>query len=319
MGSNFRSGNNTSAKGIIFVPYAQADNLSSGVNIKHYLKRVDTYLKNCCVALTSAKQQNPHCDVAIVTNMVIPKYYRDILSSNEILILEEDFDEFSFDYDIKWALAFYKLAALSKLVSKYDYEYYCYLDSDVYVSAAFETIWAECDDHIMMYDINHGLTTYDYNAIVSEWEAFLGEKKLLTHYGGEFFAANRGNAKLFVDVCQSIAEKMRQTQFATTKGDEFIISLAAQELKDKVKNAGAYIYRFWTGQFYLVSTSYKYNPVTILHLPSEKERGILKIFNNYTRKGKVPPQKAVWKLCHLQRQSIKHKVKNWLEDHSARD
>ena len=40
---------------------------------------------------------------------------------------------------------------------------------------------------------------------------------------------------------------MLQKNFITTKGDEFILSLAANEMRESIKNAGAYIYRFWTG------------------------------------------------------------------------
>ena len=265
------------------------------------------------MALISAKTYNPNCDVALVTNIEIPENYKKILFANKILIFQEDFDEFRFDYDIKWALAFYKLCALSKIVKKYEYKYYCYLDSDVYISNSFENVWLECDQHIMMYDINHGLGTPNYKTFVLEGEAFLSEKVLLTQYGGEFFAANRENAKLFVDACTNVFNEMNARQFVTTKGDEFIISLAANELKDKVKNAGAYIYRFWTGGFYLVSTCYKYNPVTILHLPAEKENGMLKIFNKYISKSKIPTNNVVWRICHLQHQSFILKCKLFIK------
>ena len=50
-----------------------------------------------------------------------------------------------------------------------------------------------------------------------------------------------------------------------TKGDEFILNLTVNEMKEIIKNAGAYICRFWTGlDFWLVSTCYEYNKVLIL-------------------------------------------------------
>ncbi len=299
--------------GVILIPYAHLENFNSGVNIKDKAKKIEIYLKNCCVALISAKTYNPDCDVALVTNIEIPENYKKILFANKILIFQEDFDEFRFDYDIKWALAFYKLCALSKIVKKYDYKYYSYLDSDVYISNSFETIWTECDEHIMLYDINHGLGTPDYKTFTLECEAFLSEKRLLTQYGGEFFAANKDNAKLFIDTCTNIFNEIVNRRFITTKGDEFIISLAAKDLKSKVKNARAYIYRFWTGDFYLVSTCYQYNPVTILHLPAEKEKGMLKIFDKYISQSKIPSKKVVWRVCHLQRQSLILKCKLFIK------
>ena len=74
---------------------------------------------------------------------------------------------------------------------------------------------------------------------------------------------------------------------------------------DKLCNAGAYIYRFWTGSFRLISTCYKYNPVTILHVPAEKEYGMLKLYNKYISKGKIPTKKNVYRLLHLNRRSLR--------------
>lgn len=65
---------------------------------------------------------------------------------------------------------------------------------------------------------------------------------------------------------------MIQKKFQTSKGDEFIISLVAAEMPEYIKNAGAYIYIFWTeAAFRLISTCYEYNKILILHLPAEKE------------------------------------------------
>lgn len=50
---------------------------------------------------------------------------------------------------------------------------------------------------------------------------------------------------MFMSECQQVYAQMTKADFKTTHGDEFIISLAA--VKFNVKNAGAYIYRFWTG------------------------------------------------------------------------
>ena len=121
----------------------------------------------------------------------------------------------------------------------------------------------------------------------------------LTHYSGEFFAASKGNARLFVHECVSIYDKMMQMSFQTSMGDEFISSLAAAQLADKVKNAGAYVYRFWTRRFHLMSTNYQYNPVTVLHVPQEKDFGMQKIFDKFVAHGKLPNRKKVWQLLHL--------------------
>lgn len=85
-------------------------------------------------------------------------------------------------------------------------------------------------------------------------------------------------------LAERIYEEMVRKEFKTSKGDEFILSLAVNEMKKNYKNAGAYICRCWTGlDFWLVSTCYEYNKVLILHLPAEKEKWLLKLYTNNTK------------------------------------
>ena len=298
---------------IIFIPYADKDGANTGVNIGNGDKRVDIYLKNCCVALISAKHYNSDCDVALVTNIDVPEKYNRLLSVNNIKIIKAPFDEFTFGDKYLWNLAFYKLCAVDYIVKNYDYKYVSYMDSDVYIQSSFNDIWEECNYSVLLYDINHGLQVKDYRIIVDEFSAFLGEKSLITHYGGEFFAANRDNAVVFIDKCKGIYRKMIEKNFTTTKGDEFILSLAASQMKERIKNGGAYVFRFWTSAFRLVSTCYAFNPVTILHLPSEKENGMLILYDKFIRKNKIPTKKTVWRICHLKNMQFKIKIKSVLK------
>lgn len=208
----------------------------------------------------------------------------------------------------------FKLCVLKKL-SCMKYESICYMDTDVYIQGSFDAIWTECRQNIMLYDINHGLNTRDYVLLCDEIESYCGQRKLITHYGGEFFAASAENAKAFVDTCEQVYYEMLQKNFITTKGDEFILSLAANEMRESIKNAGAYIYRFWTGAgFRLISTCYEYNRITILHLPAEKEQGMLKIYDKYIKIGKIPVDEKVWKTFRLNRIPFLDKIKKMLRN-----
>ena len=164
----------------------------------------EVYLKNASVALISAKQYNPECEVALATNMArenIPDEFLRIFDDWKIKILEIPFDDFRFPGNYTWALAFYKLCALKKLTDM-EYDSICYLDTDVYIQGDFDAIWAECKQNIMLYDINHGLNTRDYVLLLDEIEHYTGRRNYVTHYGGEFFAASSENAKSFVDRCE---------------------------------------------------------------------------------------------------------------------
>lgn len=300
---------------LICVPFAYEENMNSGVNISTGGGKKEVYLKNASVALISAKQYNPECEVALATNMArenIPDEFLRIFDDWKIKILEIPFDDFRFPGNYTWALAFYKLCALKKLTDM-EYDSICYLDTDVYIQGDFDAIWAECKQNIMLYDINHGLNTRDYVLLLDEIEHYTGRRNYVTHYGGEFFAASSENAKSFVDRCEEIYYEMIQKKFVTTKGDEFILSLAADKMRKEVKNAGAYVYRFWTGaSFRLVSTCYEYNRVTILHLPAEKEHGMLKMYDKIIKSGTLPSDKKAWRIFRLNKMRFSDKIKKLL-------
>ena len=297
--------NEQNRKGIIMIPYAELEGYKSGVNVANQEKRRDIYLKNCCVACVSARHNNDNSvDVALVTNIDIPENYRALLQEKGVMILKESFDLFQFARNYTWSLAFYKLCALYKVVRKYDYQNYAYLDSDVFVQDSFDNIWSECEDNIMLYDINHGLQVEHYKHFLDEVNSYKENAGKIVHFGGEFFAANRNNAYVFSDKCLEIFNDMKTKKFTTTHGDEFILSIAAAEFRNTVKNAGAYIFRFWTGEFRLVSTCYINNEVTVLHAPDEKESGMIRLFDIYKSKGKVENYTA-HRVLHLDKRSLK--------------
>ena len=293
---------------LILVPYAERLGANSGVNISNDKNRQDIYLKNCCVSACSAKQYNSDCDVAIATNIDLPERYVQILAQNDIAVIKIPFDLFKFDNTYLWSLAFYKLCVLYHMAHEGKYQYYAYMDTDVYVQSSFDNIWVECDHNILLYDINHGLQVNDYRIFLDEVNDFLGQRQLLTHYGGEFFAANYEMALLFSEKCLSVYHEILRRNFVTTKGDEFILSLVAAEIKNNIKNAGAYIYRFWTGTFRLVSTNYDHNAVNILHVPAEKERGMLRLYDRYISKGKKISSSKVHGILHLRHPVLKYWV-----------
>lgn len=56
--------------------------------------------------------------------------------------------------------------------------------------------------------------------------------------------------------------------------------------------------------FRLISTCYEYNKILILHLPAEKERGMIRLYSDYIEKGKLLSEKRVWKICRLKHRSF---------------
>lgn len=301
-------------KNLICIPFAYEEGMNSGVNISES-ERKNNYLKNAFVALFSAKQYNPECDVALATNLKtedIPGEYAELLKKQDIQVIQIPFEKFRFADNYRWSLAFYKLCVLSH-IAQLGYQALCYMDTDVFIQGSFESIWTECEENILLYDIHHGMNTPNYLIFLKEVEKFLGIRKNITHYGGEFFAASSTNAVLFCNECDRIYREMLEKNFETTRGDEFILSIAASEMRGLVKNAGAYICRFWTSAYFrLVSTCYRYNRVSVLHMPDEKNRGMMKLYEKYCKKGILPTDKQVWKICRLTRLPIRDRLKKSL-------
>lgn len=135
----------------------------------------------------------------------------------------------------------------------------------------------------------------------------------VTHCGGEFYAANRTDAELFVEACKNVYLEMLNKGFVTSQGDEFISTIVAHRLKNKVKNAAPYVNRFWTGTFRLISTNYKQNPVVVLHCPAEKEYGMVALYNRFISKGKIPSRKVAHRILHLESSSFITIIKRFIK------
>ena len=301
------NGNNESAapKKLIMIPYAELTGYQTGANVKRVKDRVDMYMKNCSVACISARSvSDDDTDVMLVSNVDIVEPYKTLLQEKGIIIRNVPFDCFDFGSNYTWSLAFYKLCALRAMVNEGGYSYYAYFDADVYFQNDISDVWKECVENVMLYDINHGLQVEDYRVFLDEIELFLGARKHITHYGGEFFAASAELAEKFSQRCYEIYVVMQEKGIITTRGDEYIISLAADSMKVTVKNAGAYVYRFWSGiGFRLMSTCYKYNAVSVLHVPAEKTHGMIRIYDNYIGKSKIPSRNQVYKAFHFNHMS----------------
>ena len=299
--------------------------MKSGVNFNQKIstnERFLMYMKNVCVALVSAKKYNPDIDCALVTNLDdkdIPAEFHEIFTRENIKILHYPFDEFKFDNDTPWGLAFYKLCALSHVLRETEYKNFLYLDADVYVQGSLDSIWQEVQENILLGDTNQGLNVPDYVRFITQTQKFYPEKKIITRYGGGFVAANRENAEKFIINARKVFNKSISENIIIEMGDEVIINIAADMMKERVRNATSYTFIFWTGDFRLVSTCYRFNAVRVLHMPVEKTRGLINLYDKYIKKGTLPSHKQLWKICHLSGgrysgMSLLHRIKLFVKE-----
>ncbi|MCR5308537.1 MAG: hypothetical protein K6E21_00295 [Bacilli bacterium] len=276
------------------------------------LKPKESYYKNACVCLISAKLMNPNLDVMFIVNRLVPQKYRDLLEEADIKILNIPFNNFVFQKNYKWNLAFFKLCAFGEAL-KLDYDKFVLIDVDTYTSMNLDNVLSELDYSILLYDISHGLNTTNYQEFLKEVYEFQNDLHYITHFGGEFIATNKSNGLDLFEKMVSIYNRMKERNFITTKGDEFILSIAASSFKNVIKNAAPYICRYWTRSFRLINTNYMFNRVCIYHVPSEKKYGLIKIYNYYCRRRSFPRDKKTWKYLHLSKDYFLCKIKRLFE------
>lgn len=301
-------------KNAIIVPFAFNTAAKSGEQVKNMSpeKKLGVYLQNACVALVSAKRENPESEVLFITDIEknsLPNEIVKILNREGIIYHFLEFTDFNFGLEYRWSLAFYKLCAI-KETSNMNYRNLCCLDSDVFIQGSFEYIWKEAEQHIMLYDLNHGLKD---EVFFKEVMLLLNQNKWISHYGGEFFAASSDLARRFIKRAEDVFETMHEKHLVVTTGDEYITSIVASQMPSYIKNAGAYVYRYWTGRFRRVSDNYRGFNIVVLHVPAEKDRGMLKLYKKYVCGGGCQ-RKKVWKILHISKPSPIDTVKRFIRN-----
>ena len=289
----------SNTKELIFCAYAYEENMRSGENIGPVKDKKIMYLKDATVALVSAKLNNPDADVALISNIDIPEPFKSKLDHYGVMVRKEPFDTFKFDASYKWGCAFYKLCAYKKVLT-YGYDHYLMIDTDVYVQNSLEDLWEETEDYLLIHDHIHRASNGNAKLFAEETKKFCGISRILPNYAGGFVAGNRKNMEIFIGHCDDIYRKMIEDHFVTRIGDEFILRLAADHMRDVVKNANAYIENYYTiCVFHYVSTHHIYNPVSVLHLPNEKQYGLFKVYDYLDRYGKLPENKKLYRMLNL--------------------
>ncbi len=256
-------------------------------------EKINIYLENAYVALVSAKEKNPDCRVCLVTDEPLTGDWKERFAKQEIENPCVAFEHFLMPDDFVWSRAFYKLCALKGICEKEEFSNIVLLDTDTITLSSYSELWKECGQGIVLYEVGHSFSHPDRETIVKDVKRYYpGEQYSPVHYGGEFVAGNKQAVAGFISACEEVYGRMKSAGFDGEKraGDETILSIAAGHTHN-VFPANPYIYRFWTGEFYLTSTVYEANPVCIWHLPAEKELGMRYFYRYYQKHGCFPEKK----------------------------
>lgn len=252
-------------------------------------KKLALYMENIFVSLKSAALKNPEDDVMLVVNAAVPEPYRTVLDAEGIKIKEIPFDRFVMPNHFVWSLAFFKLCALSHVLEEEDYENYLLLDADTITLQSYEEMWEECKTGVILYPLGHTYRHHDRQRIAADYKRLYKTAGNPVHYGGEYIAGGKEALYSFMQECTKVYGRMEKERFLVDDhtGDETILSIAAMQTQN-ITAALPYIYRYWTNDFYLISTNTVYNPVCIWHLPDEKEHAMRYFYRYYQKKKRFP-------------------------------
>ncbi len=256
------------------------------------------YEKNICVALVSAKQCNPADEVALITTDAPGEPLAGELERAGVRVITVPFDTYRMPERFRWQLAFYKLCALEYAAGRPEYEHILLLDTDTFTVGDYGDLWEEADHGILLYPLGHTFSHFDRKPIRETARVLEGKDTAPVQYGGEFVAGNRKDLQTFMATCRKIYEEITAAGEAIPAeiGDEAVLSVAAERCRGLLRDACPYIYRYWTRDFYLVSTNAYSNPVSIWHLPAEKDLGMLYLYEYYRRKAALPAKDRAAKI-----------------------
>jgi len=288
---------------VIFSAFATLQGYREGSNAN---VGAAAYYRCAVVALCSAKAKNPADTVAMVANSPVPEPFLTQLRQGGVEVWHCPFDQYLFEADTPWALAFYKLCAMEFVVREREFAHALMLDVDTFTQYGYSDLWAEADEAVLLYQVPHAASQPMTAAISAHADRLYPGKtsRCLTHFGGEFIAGSKARLTAFMARCRQVYEDMRARHVTPQEGDEAIWCLAAYQSQlagAPVRAANAYVFRYWLGgRFYYVSTNYYLDPVCVLHLPgAAKERQFPLLYRYYVKKGRFPELKTVYRWCCL--------------------
>lgn len=289
------------SQAFVFCAIASKEGFVGSVNIKDTNNSLHTYLCNAFVALKTTKKYNPEINVGIVTNASVDSETIALFESECIRVYRAPFDEFLFPKENQWSLAFFKLSSYNWAIRNLEYDYYIQLDCDVVCNGDLSDLIEESKRSIVMlsgpFTFNHPIRTQFLKAYKLLYE----DEPVIVKYGSGLICGSKDKLLRFFDCCLNLYEKIKEKNYCNDNllGDEFITSIAAIKSGVPIVDGRPYMNVYWTHRFYLVSTDYYYDKMVFLHLPGEKEYGMMLLYKYYVKHQKFPEEKKIYSLLNL--------------------
>lgn len=263
---------------------------------------MEIYIQNSIVCLRSVLEHNPRIKPMLCVDFDLPEEYLLVYEQMGAVIEKV---EFRLDVASKsdWSIINYRYCVMGHLCEKLrEDDIVIMLDTDIVCVDSLADLLEDVREDIMLYDVSHTRSNPDRKKILLNYEKIYREESNLTHFGGEFICTRVRNLKKLHQGCLQVIEDSNAFTDLLNFNDEHITSIAVYRgLRDKAHNSEAYLFRYWTGSFYLASSNWKYNPVALWHLPTEKQTGICAVYRYFRKHGSFPDREKMARLFGLPR------------------
>lgn len=264
-------------------------------NEKNYF---ETYLKNAFVSLKTARLTNPDVDIVLIINFELSDTWIKRFKINNIIVEKIEFKNYLVKNADKWSGAYFKLEALEYIVSKNIYSKILLVDTDTIFVKNINDIWNECDKYLLLYNPHYNYSEVDMIISRKIYNIINKAESNYIHYGGEFVCGTNDNIKKFLKRCRTVVNHMNLIEKNIEDlGDEQIISIAADMGEIDIKESNAYISRIWN-TIRVREVPGNYRKLYILHVPSEKELGMIKLYNLLI-KNKEVKLKKIYRILNM--------------------
>ena len=266
---------------------------------------MEIYLKNAYVCLKSVLLHNEDVKCILFVDFTLPEEWSERFKIAGIDIQFVKFGGYQISDNFDWGIVQYRYDVINYLCEKMsDDDEVIMLDTDVLCVGSLENVFREIKYRACFYDVQHAYTIKDRKNIIDNYLKIypIAEHCELIHYGGEFIGCNGKHLKTIFEESKKVMMQSANIDSLVNFNDEHITSIALYHLWNEVpiNNANAYIARYWTNPgMYLVSTNYQYNPVVLWHLPFEKNKGFLWVYDYMITKAALPNKSDLCKVFGL--------------------
>ena len=278
---------------------------------------VELYIKNSLVCFSSLRINGglKEMKLLLFINWDMSAEWRAAFEKEGVELIYLPFGKYAIGSSFAWGIVQYRYDVMEYLSEHLDdMDRILMLDTDIYCAGSLRPLFEEMDDRLLLYDVQHSCDNPERKVILDNLEKIYGERRYFTHWGGEFTGCRVKTLRRLFEGCRKVMVDSAKVSDLVNFNDEHITSAAADRDEElKAAPANAYVCRFWTiRNFYLSGTNYRFNRVVLWHMPAEKKRTMLWLYDHYIKNGSYPSDEKIARIMGLPKAAPRESVARYV-------